>query len=293
MKLIPASLATKVTRTAARSILKAKKNSPHIFFAVGVVGTVGSTVLACRATLKLDKTADEIKTDLENIKIMKANSKTYSDQEYYKDLGYVYAKSTAKLGKLYGPSIIVGTVSIAALTGSHIQLTKRNSALTAAFVAVSKAFDEYRIRVREEVGEVRERELYRAISDLELKKHEGKKELVKAVDPNGLSMYSRAFEYGNRNWQKDPELNRIFIQMNQNHANHLLHARGHVLLNDVYDALGLERSQAGAVVGWVRNGNGDGFIDFGLIEAGNAESKTQDGTIWLDFNVDGVVYDLI
>ena len=58
--------------------------------------------------------------------------------------------------------------------------------------------------------------------------------------------------------------------------------------------LGLERSSAGQVVGWVMNNDGDNYIDFGMFEA--SSSRFVNGTersVLLDFNVDGVIYDKI
>lgn len=273
----------------------AKKNSPHIFFVGGVVGALGGTVLACRATLKLEEKLDEIQEDVNSVKEMGQSSREkgteYSEKEYYKDLCYVYAKGTTKLVRLYGPSAAVGAVSIAALTGSHIQLTRRNTALTAAFAALSKAYDEYRLRVQEEIGLERELDIYRGAREEESKDEDGKK-VVKVVDPNGFSPYARMFDEANSNWQKSPELNRIFIQCQQNYANNLLKARGHVFLNEVYDSLGMERSHAGQVVGWVMDGDGDDFVDFGLFEPRSSRFVNgEERSIVLDFNVDGIVYD--
>jgi hypothetical protein len=197
--------------------------------------------------------------------------------------------------KLYGPSAVVGGISIAALTKSHVQMSQRNAALTAALTAVSKAYEEYRGRVREAVGEKKELAIYQAcvLDDPEQVNKLGELEKVGKVS-NHTSPYGRFFEANNPNWQKEPEFNRIFIQLQQNYANHLLHSRGHVFLNEVYDALGMDRSQAGAVVGWVRNGDGDGYIDFGLYDVTNINfvNGAASGCL-LDFNVDGIVYDKI
>lgn len=288
MKFIP----NVVTRTVGRNVLKAKKNSPHFFFAGGIIGVVTGTVLACKATLKLEDTLDEIRTDFEKVKTLNKHYQEqgtpYSDQEYYRNLGAVYIKGGIELGKLYGPSIIVGSVAIASLTGSHVQLSRRNQALTITLAAVSKAFDEYRIRVQEEIGKEREYELHKAITS---EKVEGKKELVKTANQDGWSPYCKFFDSTNPNWSPNSEYNRIFIECQQNYANHMLQARGHVFLNDVYDQLGFDRTTPGAVVGWVRNGNGDGFIDFGIDEAFGC--LNDDLSYILDFNVDGVVYDQI
>ena len=60
--------------------------------------------------------------------------------------------------------------------------------------------------------------------------------------------------------------------------------------------LGFPHTSAGAVVGWVR-GNGDGYVDFGLMDFySNANRLFHEGfepNIWLDFNVDGVIWDKI
>lgn len=295
MKLIP----NVISRKIAREILVAKKNSPHAFFAVGVVSVVAGAVLACRATLKLEETVDEIKKDLDAIPVLNGSSGDinhpvfYPTEQHYKDVGYIYAKSAIKIGKLYGPAIVVGGTGIALLTGSHVQLTKRNAALTVTLSALSKAYSSYRERVQEEIGEQRELELYRAVHE-EVVEMDGHKQKISVVDPNGLSPYARFFDEYSPNWQKDGELNRIFLQCQQNYANHRLQAYGHVFLNEVYDMLGLERSRAGAVVGWIVDGDGDAYIDFGLFEARSKRFiNNLEKSIILDFNVDGVIYDKI
>lgn len=75
----------------------------------------------------------------------------------------------------------------------------------------------------------------------------------------------------------------------------MLHARGHIFLNEVYDVLGIPRTQAGNVVGWaLTSDNGDNFVDFGIFEARNADFVNgYEYSALLDFNVDGVIFDLI
>jgi hypothetical protein len=285
-----------VTRSVGRKILLAKKNSPHIFFASGLAGVVGSTVLACRATLKLEETVDDIRNDVKNVKEMgvtRTAKGTYSEKEYHKDLGFVMMKSSVRIGKLYGPSVALGAMSITALTGSHIQLSRRNTALTATIGVMAKAYDDYRARVQAEVGEERELDLHRGIAH-ETRVVEGKGVVIKTVDPDGLSMYARIFDETCPEWRKDVEYNRVFLHAQQNYMNHLLKTRGHVFLNEVYDALGFEHTSAGAVVGWVLGHDGDDYIDFGIFEAQNSRFINGiERSIILDFNVDGVVYDKI
>jgi hypothetical protein len=263
-----------------------------------VVGTVTSTVLACRATLKLSETLDEIQSDLKDLEVLKLDIKNdgspYTQEQYTKDMAYVYGKAAFKVTKLYGPSLIVGVAAMGALTGSHVQLSRRNTALMAAYATIQQAYNDYRDRVRDEVGEEKEFELYRGIKTDSFKNELDKKEETKLVDPNKWSPYAKFFDEGSRHWEKDSELNRIYLMCQQTYANNLLQARGHVFLNEVYDMLDVDRTKAGAVVGWVISDNGDNFIDFGIYEAMNARFVNGwERSILLDFNVDGVIYDKI
>jgi hypothetical protein len=282
-----------VTRNFNRNVLIMKKQSPHIFFIGGVLGTLGSTVLACRATLKLSGNLDKIKQDVDNLHHLKTDTE-YPHKQYQKDLATVYGRAALDVTKLYAPSVIIGVASIGALTGSHVQLTRRNQALMAAYATVQQAYLEYRERVREEVGEERELDIYHGAKSETITNDEGNEEVVKVVDPNKMSIYAKCFDEGLPAWEKDPEYNRLFIQCQQNYANNLLQARGHVFLNEVYDMLGFDRTKAGAVVGWVIGKEGDNYVDFGIYEAFNAKFiNGWERAVWLDFNVDGVIYDKI
>ena len=66
------------------------------------------------------------------------------------------------------------------------------------------------------------------------------------------SKYAKIFDESNINWSKDQEVNLMFIKQCQKHADDLLKKKGTVLLNEVYEILGLpnRKSQEGCVVGW-------------------------------------------
>jgi Family of unknown function (DUF6353) len=284
-----------LTQRVGRQILTMQKNSPRVMFVAGIVGVVGSAVLACRATTKLPDVLDEFKKDVDSVT---TREDLIPDHHYTRanrnvELIAVYVKGTFKIVRLYAPSLILGGVSIGALTGSHVTLTKRNTSLTAAYSALQMSYEAYRERVREELGEEKERDIHHGLV-VEKAKIDGKIQEIRKLDPNKFSIYSKVFDEYNPNWQKNPELNRIFIQCQQNYANDLLHARGHVFLNEVYYQLGFDHTQAGAVVGWVLNQGGDNFIDFNMFEVTNAAFiNGWERSIILDFNVDGVVFDKI
>lgn len=288
MKFVPQS----ITRAVGHQKLVLQKNAPHISFGVGAVGVIASTVLACRATLKLEPALDDIKHEIDDVK----HNRDVDDPQRNRDLAYVYLKSARRMTVLYGPSAISMAASLGLMTHSHIVMDKRNKALMATVAGLTKAYDAYRDRVRAEVGEDRERELYYGVHEQTVVDAEGNKYTVTDTlgDPSLISEYARIFDEYSPYWQKDPELNRIFINVQQNYANHLLQSRGHVFLNEIYDAIGIPRSNAGAVVGWLLDGDGDNYIDFGIYT--NDKTGFVNGwerSVLLDFNVDGVIYDKI
>jgi hypothetical protein len=292
---------TKITRAAGMAALRTRKNSPHLLFVAGVLGTTASTVLACRATLKLEKTLDDLEPAKNNVLAIKdginKQTGTVSRQDYVQELVGYYTHTSLTMTKLYGPAALAGLAGIACLTGSHVQLTRRNTALMAAYTALDTAYKNYRERVRQAVGEEKELDLYRSMRTETIKNELDKKETVRSVDPNKWSAYARFFDEASTKWEKNPELNRLHVQAAQNFANEKLRAKGYLFLNEVYDMLGLEKTRAGQVVGWIMGGDGDNYVDFGMFEAHNSRARDfingQERSILLDFNVDGVILDKI
>lgn len=289
MKYIPNVVSSKLGRQA----LVAAKHSPTLLFGAGVVGVIGSTVLACRATLKLEEVVHQTQNDLDTARDLVHED--YSDTDRKKDITLIYVRSTARIAKLYGPSVCLGAASISALTASHKILNGRNVALTAAYAAIERGFHDYRARVVDRYGEEVDREMRYASEDVGVINDKGRTVTEKRVSPDAATMYARFYDQMSPNWSKDPETNLIFLRAQQNYLNDLLKARGHVFLNEVYSTLGIDHSEAGAVVGWVL-GNGDNFIDFGIWD--NNEGcrdfvNGREGSILLDFNVDGIIFDKI
>lgn len=293
MKFVPNAVSVKV----GRALLHTQKNSPALMFGAGIVGIVGTVVLASRATLKLEGRLESAQSDLADVNSLKHSG--YSDKDRNQDKAIIYSKLVMDVAKGYGPAFILGTVSIASLTGSHVVLTRRNAGAVAAYKAVDKAFSEYRERVLKDVGPEKEREYAFEMEACEIDSDDGKskRKTDDVVRVSGRSKYSRFFEQSNQNWSPQPEYNMLFLRCQQNYANDRFHAKGHLMLNDVYDLLGMERTKEGCVVGWVLD-NGDNYVDFGIFDGHNMDKfydfvTGKEGGIWLDFNVDGLVYDLI
>lgn len=285
----------KVPGAVSRQALVVQKNSPTLLFGAGIAGMVGSTVLACRATLKVEEVLAKTQHDLDTAN--RLEHEDYSEKDRKRDITIIHVRAGADLIKLYAPAVVLGGASIAALAQSHNILSKRNAALGAAYAALDRGFREYRERVIEKYGEEEDRHFRHGAQQVEIIDEKGKKHLRLRVQEGEPSIYARFFDPLSTSWSKDPEYNLIFLKAQQNYANDLLRARGHVFLNEVYDMLGIPRSKAGTVVGWILMGEGtDNYIDFGIFEQDDAVRDFVNGrenSILLDFNVDGVIYDKI
>lgn len=305
---LPAS----TTRALNRAALKIRKHSPEILVASGIVGVVTSTVMACKATTKIDEVLTESKEHVEMTKkYVEDNGFTekYTENDYKKDITIMYTQRGMKLVKLYAPAVILGTVSITAILAGHNILRKRNVALAAAYATVDKGFKEYRGRVIERFGEELDKELKynikaKDVEEVKVNEETGKEEISKKIvnvaDPNAYSDYARFFDDGCTGWTKDPEYNLMFLKDQQRYANDRLQSKGSLFLNEVYDMLGIPRTKAGACVGWIfdeKNPVGDNFVDFGIYDMYNERKRDfvngYERTILLDFNVDGNILDLI
>ena len=143
---------SKVSGTFHKIGFGLKKRSPEILVAAGVVGTVVSAVMACKATTKIGAILDETKDQLDKIHEYAGNPdvvEKYSVEDAKKDTAIVYAHTGVKLAKLYAPAVSIGVLSISSILASNNILRKRNMAISAAFAAASQEFKEYRGRVVE------------------------------------------------------------------------------------------------------------------------------------------------
>ena len=282
------------------------KHSPEILIVAGVIGTVASAVIACRATTKLGDILTKSKKaiDLINEHVGDESlSEPYSEEDAKKDLVIVYTQTGVALLKLYAPAVIFGALSITSIIASHSILRKRNVALAAAYATIDKGFKEYRNRVLERFGKEVDHELRHNVQTKKFEtvvdeNGEEKKSTVavNVVDIGPYSGYARFFDNNCPEWRTNHDYNMTFLRMQQQYANDLLRVKGRLFLNEVYDMLGIPMSKAGQIVGWVydkENSVGDNFVDFGISNVNREIENSVNGyasEILLDFNVDGNVW---
>lgn len=304
-----------VSRSLYKVGFKLKKHSPEILIVTGVIGIVTSTVMACKATTKVNDIVDETKDMVDKIHDAVENKKHTSDGEEYtqevanKDLTIVYAQTGLKFVKLYGPAVAIGIASIGCIVGSNHILRKRNIALAAALTAMETSFKEYRGRLIDRFGKDLDRELRFGIKAKEVEEkvvdEKGKEttvtKTVEVVDPNAIhSIYSVVFCEGNSGWTRNAELNKVFLIQQQNYANDKLKLNGVLTLNEVYDMIGAPRTAYGQIAGWVYTDDssiGDNFVDFGIFDVNNEKAcdfvNGYEKSIILDFNCIGNILEYI
>lgn len=303
-------IGNKASRMISRVSLSIKKHSPEILMVAGIAGTVTSTIMACKATGKVTDIVEEARATAsvirDGIETGRINDKECSVEDGQKAITVLYMQTGVKVLKEYAPALIIGGLSITSIVAGHKILKKRNLALAAAYAVVDKGFKEYRKNVVDRFGEDVDKELRHGLKskviDVETVDENGnkviKQEVVTEMESNLGSDYSKIFDATCINHTKDAEANRMFLTRQQDWANERLKSQGYLFLNDVYDMLDFPRTQAGQVVGWIYDPNrpkeeGDNYIDFGLFRPRNARFiNGYEYNVILDFNVDGVIYDL-
>lgn len=287
-----------------RTGLLAQKMAPEIFLAIGIGLGIGAAVSLSRTQIRAREIKEEMKEDLDTVQEIVNSSQDYTKEEIKQDLTDIYVDTGKEYIKLYAPSVIMGAASITFILASHGIIKGRNAALMAAYKGLEEAYSRYRERVREELGDSKDSHF--RFGDVKNKKGVINSDMVlvdgKEVpqrDPNKhlVSDYHVWITKDHMQFKNDYSLNIFWIQTAQNWLNDQLNIRGHVFLNEAYDALHLPRTKAGAVVGWLKEGPGDGFIDFGLTQWMNdgphMDQHGEASPILVDFNVDGVIWDLI
>lgn len=304
-----------ISKLKAEAVLKSSqarlllsKHSPDILLAVGVVGVITSVVLACKATLKANEKFHEIEESIREIKskeeLIQAEGK-YTEEEVHMMEGAVYVNGGLEIASYYVPAAIVMALGLGSFIQSRNLLNGRYAAILAAYKVTQKTYEDYRRRVLEGGGEEFDLQVRsKDPSDRDeyiLSKRNEEGELIPALTPSeksnlrlGVSQYAKFFDESSPQWRQNMDANLFFLRAQQTNMNVQLAVRGHVFLNEVYDSLGIPRTQAGAVVGWVK-GMGDDVVDFGLFNSFNQDAVNgyNSSQILLDFNVDGVIYDLI
>ena len=311
-KLSKIGTVAKLGKYASKVKILGKKHAPEILLVTGAVVIVGSAVYACKQTLKAHEILEQANSEFDDIEkaIEASDPEHYTKADIRKDRFRVYGRTILGLAKTYGPAIIGGVIGFSMIFGAHHIIRGRNLALTAAYSTLLKQYRDYRARVIDKYGKDEEFALRSGVEErvatvVDEDGNEVEEAKVKYL-PNQHSLYAKIFDECNSNWSRNPAANLKFLRGIQEYANHKLIGQGYLFLNDVYEALGMPKTSEGQIVGWVYDPKneidehaGDNYVDFGIYDELYMDRAKRDfinaaePCIWLDFNVDGVIYDLI
>lgn len=214
----------KLARNVGRTI---NDNSPLILTGMAVAGTVGSTILAARGGMRaqhelniLQEEVDEGRADV-NLLTFKGQLQT--------------------TWKFYIPAGIMVGATIACVIGANSVNTRRNAAIMSAYTLTDKAFQEYKEKVVEQIGEKKEQSVRDEIHKDRLEKNPNK-EVVVIGDGKTLCYDGMTGRY----FQSDMQtIRRAMNDINQKCMNEVYASQ-----NDFYSLLGLDPVAIGEEVGW-------------------------------------------
>ena len=304
--------------------LKVDQNKPEIMLVAGLIGVIGATVLACRATIKAKDIVEECNEKVDELYgrvngIIEDETGIVDEVELpveqKKEVRKVYLKTGLKLAKVYAPAVAVETAAFALIFKSNSVQRDRLTGLTAAYMAVDQAYKKYRQAVIDELGEEKDLEFqgFKKEKIVETYTDEDgneKTEETELYSKTELGAYEAIFDESCPDWKKAPDHNYHFLLLQQAQANEKLRIQGHLFLNEVYDMIGIPRTKEGAVCGWLwrdpdsTNLKLNGFVDFGINDFKNEKYPGEAGrkyafatgeerNILLRFNCDGVIYPYI
>ena len=263
---------------AIRGVDLLVKYSPQILVGVGIVSGGAALVATNSAAKKFDLVSGH---NSKKIRYAKVN---HQGTELGKELSRLYIDRTILAARVYGPAIGFSAVSVTCVLAGFGIMNARYVALASAYKTLDAAFNEYREATQELIGEeAEEKMIYGTLSD--------------DRGPIG-SPYKVLFCQDNSvEWQSYAPANLMYLKTQQNLLNDRLRVNGRMFLNEVYRALGLPETKAGQIVGWIADGDGDGYIDFGIFDMDSQEKLNflngEEPNIWLDFNVDGNIWELM
>lgn len=262
------NITTGLTHLSKAALKTLEHHSPKILMAVGIGAGIGATVMACKATLKLESTMDAINSDIQAVKDAIPEDAA-ADKEHNKALAATYISGGMKLAKLYGPSIAMGATSIACVLAGNKIMNDRYIGAVAAVNSAEQMLSNYRSRVIAEFSEEKDAEFRNGVVTEVIEEPILDKNGNPKTDKNGevkttkrterhiddaasANKYARMFdEVSTKQWDPDVEYNKSALLLKQEYFNQQLHTWKYLTLNDVYKALGYPATAYGQDIGWI------------------------------------------
>lgn len=206
------------------------KNSPTILASVGVVGVVGTAVLASRASIQAYKVVDSYEGE----------ARVLTGDKSYK----VNSKTALKLcWKLYIPTVIAGGLTVASIVCSNRVADRRIAAAVGAYALSERRFGEYRDKIVEKLGEKKEQEARAEVSQESIDKRPMEPGTLIVTGTDDVRCYEA---FTGRYFTSSMET----LKKAQNDVNYEIINGSYASLGTFYDKIGLPATSNSEDFGW-------------------------------------------
>ena len=296
-----------ITTAFYTGVARISKHAPTILSVTASAGVIATGYLAWKAGTRFE---DVEGRDWDRRKECLRNADTIPDEDVPKIERKNRILFILDTVRTVAPAAIVGAATITMIYFSNSISKKRLAAMGAAYATLQTAFDGYKRTMVEALGkESVDKILKPKLPNVgktaeEILLSDNKSDAAHVAEAvvnslKALSPYARIIaEESSTCWDPNEDYTSQNLAAVQLWANRRLERKGHLFLNEVFDQLGLSRTREGAVVGWLKNGEGDGYVSFGDFDASIYRVPSDDYTrvdsnFIVDFNVDGVIWDRI
>lgn len=296
-----------ITTAFYTGVARISKHAPTILSITASAGVIATGYLAWKAGTRFE---DVEGRDWDRRKECLRNADTIPDEDVPKIERKNRILFILDTVRTVAPAAIVGAATITMIYFSNSISKKRLAAMGAAYATLQTAFDGYKRTMVEALGKESVEKILKpklpnvGKSAEEILSSDNKSDAANVSDAvvnslKALSPYARIIaEESSTCWDPNEDYTSQNLAAVQLWANRRLERKGHLFLNEVFDQLGLSRTREGAVVGWLKNGEGDNYVSFGDFDASIYRVPSDDYThvdsnFIVDFNVDGVIWDRI
>ena len=296
-----------ITTAFYTGVARISKHAPTILSVTASAGVIATGYLAWKAGTRFE---DVEGRDWDRRKECLRNADNIPDEDVPKIERKNRILFILDTVRTVAPAAIVGAATITMIYFSNSISKKRLAAMGAAYATLQTAFDGYKRTMIEALGKESVEKILKpklpnvGKSAEEILSSDNKSDAANVSDAvvnslKALSPYARIIaEESSTCWDPNEDYTSQNLAAVQLWANRRLERKGHLFLNEVFDQLGLSRTREGAVVGWLKNGEGDNYVSFGDFDASIYRVPSDDYTrvdsnFIVDFNVDGVIWDRI
>lgn len=309
-------LPVKITRALGKAGFAIKEASPKLLIFGGASLILAGGVVACAKTLNVESIIDEHLEEMSKIDEALEKGSTIQNEEYPEPTVYtekIAGKDKFRLCCRTGGKILKNYILAALLIAAGFALigkgTNTYDGRVAVATAAATAFEEKCRNMHDYIADkYGEEEAMKASTARKVKTE------TTTTDENGNEKKEvfETWEYGTpygdyeilydefttKHWDKSDYYNGEYIRTCLRTANDTLRRRGHLFLSEVYDMLGVDRTPASIVCGWIYDETkpiGEDQIQFIFRQPESREFNSIDNrpAHFIDFNCQGVIWNKI